>query len=76
MEKQKLKSLSSRIPDKINNKNMKYLSVKHIDSYLENKSYASIYANGSVKGMKKLFGWDKAKEIIKSGNYIYAIWNS
>ena len=55
---------------------MKYLSVKHIDSYLENKSYASIYANGSVKGMKKLFGWDKAKEIIKSGNYIYAIWNS
>ncbi len=43
---------------------MKYLSIKHIDSYLENKSYASIYANGSVKGMKKLFGWDKAKEII------------
>ena len=54
---------------------MKYLSIKHINSYLENKSYASIYANGSVKGMKKLFGWDKAKEIIKSGNYIYAIWN-
>ena len=52
---------------------MKYLSIKHIDSYLENKSYASIYANGSVKGMKKLFGWDKAKEIIKSGNYIYAL---
>ncbi len=52
----------------------RYISTKEIDSYLKDKSYSSILKSGSVRGMKKLFGWDKAKEIIYSGKYIYAIW--
>lgn len=53
---------------------MKYVSVKKIDEYLKGKSYASIHKTGSLAGMKLLYGWDKAREIIRSGQYIYAIW--
>lgn len=52
----------------------KYISTKNIKSYLYGKTYSSIHRTGSVRGMKKLFGWNKASEIIRSGNYIYAIW--
>lgn len=53
----------------------KYISTKEIKSYLNGKSYSSIHKTGSVIGMKKQFGWDKAHEIVYSGNFIYAIWN-
>lgn len=52
----------------------KYIPVKKIDIYLQGKSYSSISKTGSLTGMKKLYGWDKAQEIIYSGKYIYAIW--
>lgn len=52
----------------------KYISTKIIDNYLEGKTYSSIHKTGSVKGMKKQYGWDKAKEIIYSGEHIYAVW--
>lgn len=54
----------------------KYISTKNIKSYLYGKTYSSIHITGSVRGMKKLFGWNKASEIIRSGNYIYAIFSS
>lgn len=53
---------------------MKYVKTKDLPKKLEGKSYASISCTGSVRGMKKLYGWDKAREIFQSGNYIYAIW--
>lgn len=52
----------------------KYMSVKEIDNYLKGKSYTSIHCTGSIRGMKRNNGWDKAQEIIRSGKYIYAIW--
>lgn len=52
----------------------KYIPVKQIDKYLKGKSYSSISKTGSLTGMKKLYGWDKAQEIVYSGKYIYAIW--
>lgn len=52
---------------------MRYISIKQIDSYLDGKSYSSIHKSGSVKGMKLLYGWNKAKEIVYSGQFIYAI---
>ena len=52
---------------------MRYISVKQIDNYLEGKSYNTIHKTVSVKGMKKLNGWHNAKEIVYSGEYIYAI---
>lgn len=54
---------------------MKYISTKQIDKFLEGKSYNSIHKTGSVKGMKLNYGWDKAIEIVYSGQYIYAIFN-
>lgn len=51
----------------------KYISVKNINDYLKDKSYNSIHKTGSVSGMKKLYGWNNAKEIIYSGQFIYAI---
>jgi len=53
---------------------MKYIKTKYLKQYLNNKPYSSISITGSVYGMKKQFGWDKAKEIIKSGSYYYAIY--
>lgn len=53
---------------------MKYISTKEISSYLSDKSYTSCSITGSLKGMKKLYGWDKATEIVRSGNYYYCIW--
>lgn len=53
----------------------KYISIKNIGNYLNGKSYTSIHKTGSVTGMKRYYGWDKAKEIIYSGQYIYAIWD-
>lgn len=53
---------------------MRYISVKEIDNYLEGKTYNSIHKTGSVRGMKRLYGWDKAKEIVYSGEFIYAIY--
>lgn len=49
---------------------MKYIKVKEINSYIGNRKYCSI----SVIGMKKLYGWDKASEIVRSGSYYYCIW--
>lgn len=54
---------------------LKYIPVKQRDAYLAGKQYASISCTGSLHGMKKLFGWNKAKEIFKSCNYYYAVWN-
>lgn len=51
----------------------KYIPVKEIKDYLKDKSYTSIHKTGSVKGMKRDFGWDKAQEIVCSGQFIYAI---
>ena len=52
----------------------KYISVKEIKDYLKDKSYTSIHKTGSVMGMKRNYGWDKAQEIVRSGQFIYAIW--
>ena len=52
----------------------KYITVKEIKDYIKDKSYISINKTGSVKGMKRNFGWDKAQEIVRSGQFIYAIW--
>lgn len=52
----------------------RYMSVKEIDNYLKDKSYTSIHYTGSIRGMKRNYGWNKAQEIIRSGKYIYAIW--
>ena len=52
----------------------KYIPVKEIKNYLKDKSYTSISKTGSVKGMKRNYGWDKAQEIVRSGQFIYAIW--
>ena len=52
---------------------MEYVKAKDLQNRLEGKSYASISCTGSVRGMKKQFGWDKAKEIFRSGNFIYAV---
>ena len=54
---------------------LKYIPVKQRAAYLAGKQYASISCTGSLHGMKKLFGWNKAREIFKSGNYYYAVWN-
>jgi len=54
---------------------LKYVPVAQRDAYLQGKQYASISCTGSLHGMKKRYGWDKAKEIFKSGNYYYAVWN-
>ena len=51
----------------------KYIPVKEIKDYLKDKSYASIHKTGPVKGMKLYYGWDKAQEIVRSGQFIYAI---
>lgn len=52
----------------------KYIPAKEIKNYLKDKSYTSIHKTGSVIGMKRNYGWDKAQEIIYSGKFIYAIW--
>lgn len=54
---------------------MKYIKRSEIASYLNDKDYSSISITGSIKGMKSLYGWDKAKEIIRSGYFYYAIWS-
>lgn len=52
----------------------KYISIKNIGNYLNGKSYTSIHKTGSVTGMKRYYGWDKAKEIVYSGQYIYTLY--
>lgn len=52
----------------------KYIPVKEIDNYLKDKKYSSIHCTDSIRGMKRDYGWDRAQEIVKSGQYIYAIW--
>ena len=54
---------------------LKYVPVAELARHLAGKQYASISCTGSLRGMKKLFGWNKAREIFKSGNYYYAVWN-
>ena len=53
---------------------MKYIKTKDLDKYLNGRTYTTIYSNGSISGMKNMYYWDRAKEIIKSGSYYYAIW--
>lgn len=53
---------------------MEYVKVKDLKKRLEGKGYSSISCTGSVRGMKKQYGWDKAQEIFRSGKFIYAIW--
>ena len=53
---------------------LKYIPVSQRDDYLRGKKYASIHCTGSLYGMKKNFGWDKAKEIFKSGSFYYCVW--
>lgn len=53
---------------------MKYIKTKDIITYINGRKYTSISITGSIKGMKKLYGWDKAVEIVKSGKFYYAIW--
>lgn len=52
---------------------MEYVKTKDLQKRLEGKGYSSISCTGSVRGMKKQFGWDKAQEIFRSGNFIYAV---
>ena len=42
------------------------------DSSLDLSTYPSMMANGSVKGMKKLY-WGKGALCVKKGNYIYNV---
>ena len=53
---------------------MKYIKRREIVSYLKDKDYCSISYTGSIIGMKKFYGWNKAIEIIRSGYCYYAIW--
>lgn len=53
---------------------MKYIKKENIKSYINNRTYASIDITGSIIGMKKLFNWNTAQEIIRSGSCYYAIW--
>lgn len=53
---------------------MKYVKTKNLPEKLNGKRYSSISCTGSIRGMKKLYGWDKAQEIFRSGSFIYAIW--
>lgn len=53
---------------------MKYIKTSAIKAYIAGRKYSSISVSGSLLGMKKLYGWDKAREIIKSGSYYYCIW--
>jgi len=53
---------------------MKYIKTSDIENYLKGKQYSSIHVTGTIYGQKKLYGWDKAREIVKSGNFYYAIW--
>ena len=53
---------------------MKYIKTKDIQEYVKDKRYATISITGSLIGMKKNYGWNRAKEILKSGKYYYAIW--
>lgn len=53
---------------------MKYIKVKEINSYIGNRKYCSTSVTGSLIGMKKLYGWDQASEIVRSGSYYYCIW--
>lgn len=53
---------------------MKYVKTIDLSAKLEGKRYSSISFTSSVSGMKKIYGWDKAHEIFRSGNFIYAIW--
>lgn len=41
---------------------MKYISTKKISSYLSNKRYTSCSTTGSLKGMKKYYGYNNEKE--------------
>lgn len=53
---------------------MKYIKTKDIVTYINGRNYGSISITGSIKGMKKLYGWNTASEIVKSGQFYYAIW--
>lgn len=49
----------------------KYIPVSQIHDYLKNKTYT--YTTRTTH-LKNLYGKDNAKEIVYSGNYVYAIW--
>jgi hypothetical protein len=54
---------------------MEYVKVSELNSYLRSnnlKIVGTIDKSGSVKGMNKLYNWQRYKKI-KSGNYIYAV---
>lgn len=53
---------------------MKYIKVSDRAIYLKDKEYCSISITGSLKGMKKMYGWNKAKEVFRSGNYYFCVW--
>lgn len=53
---------------------MKYIKTKEITNYINGRAFSVISITGSIKGMKKLYRWDKATEIVRSGKFYYAIW--
>ena len=53
---------------------MEYVKKQKLIYYLQQcERYESIAATGSIRGMKKLYGWNKAYKIFKSGKYYYAL---
>lgn len=53
----------------------RYIKQKDLKNFLNGRNYTSISITGSVKGMKKLYGWDKAIEIVRSVNNYFAMWS-
>lgn len=54
---------------------MRYIKQNELPSFLVGRKYSSISNTGSIKGMKKLYGWDKAIEIVKTANNYIALWS-
>lgn len=53
---------------------MKYVRVNDLQAYINGRKHSSISCTSSLRAMKLLHGWDKASEIIRSGNAVYALW--
>lgn len=54
---------------------MNYIKKSNLEKHINGRTYSAIHYTGSVRGMKQLYGWDKATEIFRCGQYIYALFD-
>lgn len=52
----------------------KYVSTLKIEEYLKGRRYSCVHFSGNIRAMKKNYGWDKCVEIVRSGQFIYGIY--